>query len=544
MALGIVSTKYGQVQGEEYDGKYSGITVFRGIPYAAPPVGNLRFMPPEDPECWDGIRECTKFAPAAVQTPLSDRHSREYYFNGFPEMSEDCLYLNVCTGAQKAGEKRPVYIWYHGGGLTNCCSSEIQFNPQELAKKGIVVVTVGQRLNLFGYLVLPQLDAEQDGRSGNYGFMDQIKALDWITENIEAFGGDPENITAGGQSGGALKAMMAAISPAGKGRIKRVISQSGLKWMIPFMSREEAYEVGKNYLRHVGLPEDISPEELRKIPTWELYSHTAGRKLLPGNMIPDGELIPGDSVRECLEKWQSRVDYLNICNWGESDLWAKSVQQAEREEKKEIRTAKDFYQHFKLLLGNLYEKYDFEDLVQVTDETAWETAHRLAICGLAGSEGMNVSRNLMLNRIFGRYMKKKCPDAKVYDGLWSYLIPLEGEDVGSDRDCEKALAWHSTDLWFSFNSLRPGIPADRPWRPCDYKMGDIMSSYWADFIRCGDPNGEGLPEWPEAGTNYGWADLGGQIIPHKGLEGKMDELIHEFVCREYGLDDGKENGDV
>ena len=539
MALGIVKTTYGLVEGEEYGGEFAGITVFRGIPYAAPPTGALRFRPPENPERWDGVRTCTEFAPAAMQIPLSDRHEKEYYFDGFPRMSEDCLYLNICSGAENAGEKRPVYVWYHGGGLTNCYAYEPQFNPQVLAKKGIVVVTVAQRLNVFGYLVLPQLDAEQDGHGGNYGFMDQVKALDWITENIAAFGGDPDNITVGGQSGGALKAAMIAVSPAGKNRVKRVISESGLKWKIPFKSREEAYEIGKSYLKHLGLPEDISADELRALPTEKIFSMTATRAITPGDMVPDEMLVPGDSVSECFDKYLGKVDFLNLCNWGEADLFGNSVsglnEKPMRESGKEISTAADFYRHFKNLLGPLYEKYDFENLVSVTDETAFQTAHWLAVCGLAGSEGMNVSRNLMLNRMFGLYMDQKAPEAKVYDGVWRYLIPLEGEDVGTARDCRVSLAWHSTELWFVFASLRKGIPASRPWRSCDFQMADKMSSYWANFIKSGDPNGEGLPFWPSANENYGYMELGEELKAHEGMEGRLDELIHEFVQREYKL---------
>lgn len=540
MALGIVKTGSGLAEGEEYTGKYAGITVFRGIPYAAPPVGELRFAPPKDPKPWEGVRTCTSFAPAALQTPLGGRHQKEYYFGGFPEMSEDCLYLNVCSGAVEAGEKRPVYIWYHGGGLTNCYSYEPQFNPRELAKKGIVVVTVGQRLNLFGYLVLPQLDEEQGGKSGNYGFMDQVKALDWVTENIAAFGGDPENITVGGQSGGAVKAAMIAVSPAGKGRVKRVISQSGLKWMIPFKTRKEAQEIGKSYLNFVGLPEDISPEELRKIPADRLFSMKASRAVMPGDMIPDGDLIPEASVRECFEKYLGQVDFLSTCNLGEADVFAQSAsglnEKPVRGYVKEIKTAADFHAHFKNLLGPLYEKYDFKNLAAVTDETAWVTAQRLAVLGLSGSEGMNVSRNLMLNRTFGLYMDRHAPGARVYDGLWSYMIPLEGEDVGTDRDCAVSLAWHSTELWFTFNSLKEGTPLGRPWREQDYRMGEILSSYWANFIRTGNPNGEGLPKWPAANGNYGYLELDDKMEGHEGLEGSLDRLLHEFVQKEYGLD--------
>lgn len=155
MAIEIAATSYGKVKGIVFNGKYEGIAQFKGIPYAEPPVGELRWRPPVSPKGWEGVRICDTYGPAAIQTFLRDRHAVEYYFNGLPEMSEDCLYLNVTTGAASAEERRPVYMWFHGGGLTNCYAYEEGFNPQELARKGVVVVTVGQRLSLFGYLALP-----------------------------------------------------------------------------------------------------------------------------------------------------------------------------------------------------------------------------------------------------------------------------------------------------------------------------------------------------------------------------------------------------
>lgn len=536
----ILHISEGLIRGEEYEQPYEGIQVFRGIPYAKPPIGRLRFAPPEPVEPWDGVRDCTHFGPAAVQTPLGDRHGKEYYFNGFPEMSEDCLYLNICTGAADAAEKRPVYVWFHGGGLTNCYAYEPQFNPQEMAKHGIVVVTVGHRLNLFGYLVLPQLDAEQNGHSGNYGFLDQILAMQWIEKNIASFGGDVNNITVGGQSGGSLKAAMLAACPATRHLVKRVISQSGLKWMIRFKTREEAHEIGKAYLRHIGMPENISVEALRALPTEKIYSLTASRAITPGDMVQDGLYVIGGSVQECFARELGQVDFLNLCNLGEAAVCAKSEAHLstvpENDRIKEVTDKASFYQHFRELLGPLYDQYRFETLITVTDESAWRMAQVLAVRGLTGSEGMNVSRNLMLNRMFGRYMTQHAPGSRVFNGLWKYMIPLEGQDIGTNRDCQTALAWHSTELWFVFNSLRKGLPADRPWREQDFEMGERMCRYWCNFISCGDPNGEGLPYWPAADDVYGYALVDEPMEAHTGINGPLDQMIHDFVQREYQLD--------
>ena len=539
MALGIVNTKYGKVEGMEYNGIYSGITVYKGIPYAAPPLGRLRFAPPREPDSWEGVRSCRQFPPAAIQTMLTDRHAREYYFADSPEMSEDCLYVNVCTGASKPGERRPVFMWFHGGGLTNCYSYEVQFNPQELAKKGIVVVTVGQRLNLFGYLCLPQLTREQ-GTSGNYGLMDQFKALDWVSENISAFGGDPDNITAGGQSGGALKCCVMAASPASRGRIKRVINQSGNKWMIPFKSLKSQEELGKRYLRYAGIDPDISVEELRNMDTHTLYKD-APRVLLPGDMVYDSDLIPYRSVRELFEHGLENVDFINGADDGEAEVFAESVSRLNEEPVRKfingIRSSMDFYAHFRNLLGTLYDKYDFGNLVKVTDENAWDMARFLANRGLCGSEGMNVSRNLMLNRYFGMYMRERHPGNHCYSYLWTHQLPCPQEDKGTPLDPANTLAWHSTELWFTFASLREGIPPHRPWREIDYRLADIISTYWANFIKTGNPNEEGLPWWPESGADYGYMELGDTCSGHQGIDGELEQLILEFVRAEYKLEE-------
>ena len=539
MAIGIVETKYGKIEGEEYAGEYQGITVFRGIPYAAPPVGELRFRPPQKPMNWAGVRKCTSFGPAPIQTMLTDRHEREFYFQGTPEMSEDCLYLNVCTGARCSKEKRPVYIWYHGGGLTNCYSYEVQFNPQVLAKKGIIVVTVGHRVNLFGYLCLTQLTKEQ-GKSGNYGFMDQIAALNWVYENIAAFGGYPENITVGGQSGGCLKCCALAASPAARGKVKRVINQSGNKWMIPFKTLEDQEQFGRRYLQYAGIDPDISVEELRKMPVEKLYVDPP-RAVTPDNMVMDPELLPAMSVHELFEKGLGDVDFINGVDYGETEVFAETASGLNevpvRGFIKEIRNARDFYAHFRNLLGPLYQKYDFEHLIEVTDANAWDQARLLAGLGLSGREGMNVGRNVMLNRYFGMMQKKLHPNAKYFSYLWTHLLPTPEEDIGTARDSRKMLAWHSTELWFTFASLRQGIPPHRPWRESDYDVAERMSTYWANFIKTGDPNSEEVPYWPASDQDFGYAKLGDEVEAHTGLDTKLEQLIYEFVRKEYQLEE-------
>lgn len=536
MAIEIAATSYGKVKGIVFNGKYEGIAQFKGIPYAEPPVGELRWRPPVSPKGWEGVRICDTYGPAAIQTFLRDRHAVEYYFNGLPEMSEDCLYLNVTTGAASAEERRPVYMWFHGGGLTNCYAYEEEFNPQELARKGVVVVTVGQRLSLFGYLALPQLTREQGGRSGNYGFMDQLKALEWVCENISAFGGDPNRITVGGQSGGSLKAGAMAATGAAKGKIQGVIHQSGLKMKLSFQKLSDGERQGREYLRYVGIDPDSSLEELRKLDTFVLYKD-APRAIMPGEMIYDGELVPFPTLQEGLERYAGSVNILSGSNFGEAEVFAASTAGLGRAPVKEyvksIRNKRDFQAHFRNLLGPLYDKYGCDEILKADERNPYRSARKLAGYGLAGWEGMNFSRNVMLNRMFGARRKQLGHTGKTYTYHWTHIEPCRPEDYGTERDPDRLLAWHSSELWYTFNSLRPGIPPLRPWEPLDFVIGERVSSYWANFIATGDPNGEGLPEWPESDERYGWMELGDEAVGHVWEDTPLEQLIREFVSLEY-----------
>ena len=317
MALETVRTSYGQVRGVVEED----VVLFKGVPYAAPPVGRLRWRPPEDPAPWEGVRDCAAYGPRPVQPTLGgwsfEPWASDFYYMGFPPYSEDCLYLNIATCAQGPEEKRPVYMWFHGGGLSTGYSYEVEFNPTVLAKKGIVVVSVGQRLNVFGYLSLPQLSAEQGGVSGNYGLMDQVKALDWVRENIAAFGGDPDNITIGGQSGGTTKTGALARCPKAAGKVRRVINQSCLSWtgLYPTMSQAEAE--GTAFLRSLGFPEDVSLEELRAADRERFNVPASHPVRKPGNMVFDGQWVPEQDAAVSFDQYAGRLDYLVGGNYGE-----------------------------------------------------------------------------------------------------------------------------------------------------------------------------------------------------------------------------------
>lgn len=534
MALDIIATEYGKVQGVIEEG----VLLFKGIPYAAPPVGDLRWKPPVDPTPWEGVRLCDKYGPRPVQLNnggLSfEPWASDFYYMGNPPYSEDCLYLNVATDAQRADEKRPVFMWFHGGGLSSGYSYEVEFNPTVLAKKGVVVVSVGQRLNVFGYLALPQLSAEQGGISGNYGLMDEVKALDWVRNNIAAFGGDPDNITIGGQSGGTAKTGALARCPKAVGKVKRVINQSSLNWTGTNATLAQGEQEGLAYIQALGFQPNASLEELRAADT-EVFNVILGNPFdphtihTPGSMVCDGVWVPEEDNAVSFEKYAGNLDYLVGGNYGECVMAKGFILGGEP-----LKNASEFYDAAKTVLGEkLYNKYDFANIFPVEDKDASFLARRLAVEGLTGFGGN------MKNRYFGAYRAKKFPGAKTYTYIFSHVPPSRPDDkLIPQRDPDRMLAWHSAELWYMFDSLRVGesgasnVPPARPWTEYDVQLADQMSSYWANFIKCGDPNGEGLPYWPASDENYGWIDLGDEIKSYEGLEGQKDQLLYDYLMEQ------------
>lgn len=521
----VVRTNSGMVEGIYVQGKKETALQFRGIPYAQPPVGALRFRPPQPVKLWKGVLKCHTYGPAAVQVFRKDKRSREIFYQGFPEMSEDCLYLDITVPAWDSPEKLPVFVWLHDGGLTQGITHGIEASPYGLVEQGIIVVAVAQRLNVFGHLALPQLSGEQGGKSGNYGLMDEILALSWIVDNIEAFGGDPCNITLGGESGGTVKSCVLAAIPAAKGKVRRVVNMSGLMWLRKMPAVEEAEQKGKAYLMKVGIDPDCSPDELRSMPTDRLFKELPTPDY-PGDMVIDGEILPA-SLRSCMEETMGSVDFLNGLTAGEADVFARKEFGAAY---LKIENREGFYRHFKTLLGELYDDFHFEELVPVTDENAGKTAERLAGMGLAAYGRTNFYRSLMVDRIFGSYMARIHPKAHVYTYVFTHVNPKR-----TDEEKEDEAARHGSDLWYAFDALRPGIPPVRPWRDVDYRVGEMVNRYIGNFIKCGDPNGEGLPWWPETGSSYAYMKLQEHPESYAGLGQGLEQLIYAFTVKEYNI---------
>lgn len=518
--IGVVSTAYGDAQGVQ-GATYEDVTLFKGVPYAAPPVGDLRWKAPEDPESWEGVRVFDTYADGACQWEndmASDPWKTDFYYDELPTFSEDCLYLNIATPSVTGDEELPVYVWFHGGGLNHGYSYEVECDPEALAAKGVVVVEVGTRLGVFGYMALPQLDEESEyGASGNYGLMDSIKAVEWVKENIEAFGGDPDNITIGGQSGGTAKTAAFFMNEDSAKLVDNVIWQTGLQYTTTYQTLEEVEETSIAWLQECGLTGEESLEELRAMDASVFMGTEDNYGNAPQSMCVDGQYIQYSTIKEAYEAGLFEgVNILVGANLGESTQDSLNGT--------EINNAEEFYAYFKELLGDLYEEYDFENLVQVTDENAFDTARELYSLGFA----QRINVNITGVELFGQYYDEINDSGNVYVYLFSHFAP--------GRNAEYYWAWHSSELWYTFGSLRD-IPEQRDWEEWDYELADIVTSYWTNFMKTGDPNGEGLAEWLPSNSeqlaymNFGEEDTLGCVTDVDELKALMIaycESIFEF----------------
>lgn len=297
--MNIVITKYGTIQGIEE----KNCTVFKGIPFAKPPIGDLRFKAPQAIEPWDGIYHADTFPAACMQTAPS--HNDFYYkeFGTSEKFSEDSLYLNIWTPAKSSEDLLPVAVWLHGGALLSGYSAEKEFDGTEYVKRGVILVTLNYRLGLFGFMCHPWLAEENNGLCGNYGVLDQLAALKWVKENIRYFGGNPDNITLFGQSSGSLTSQTLMLSPLAKGIFNKCIFQSSAGYDNGFCenkTQEEYYDIGEKAIELSGVK---SLDELRKLPADRLleisdeligYACSLGKGLGYEPVI-DNYLLIGDS---------------------------------------------------------------------------------------------------------------------------------------------------------------------------------------------------------------------------------------------------------
>ena len=464
-----VATSAGLVSG--IPGKVAGVKVFRGIPFAAPPVGDLRWQPPQPAIPWEGILAAAEFGSPCMQPHQSQRTPVNVAVDlpDSPAMSEDCLYLNVWTPAAAAGEQLAVMLWIYGGAYYEGAGSSPHNRGDYLAEQGVVVVTFNYRLGPLGFLAHPELTAESPhGASGNYALADTIMALQWIQENIRAFGGDPDNVTIFGESAGAAMASALVGSPAAAGLFHKAISQSGT-WMgltiAPMLTRETAEQQTQDAAAQLGMP-DLTA--LRAMSAEE-----ASSRLPRQGMIIDGWIVPEDLSRTFAEGRQNPVDIIAGSNRDEgsfsagfgppmtAERWADSAGQRWGELAEQGLAA---YPATKDDLAASHPSASF------TDNMAWSM------------------------RLYAARQRQVGRRAWVYHFVHEPPYPEGGRNIGVCHACEIPYVFKTLDAPRSIPDI--SSPELAAASPDDNEVARITSSYWVNFARTGDPNDAGLAKWP------------------------------------------------
>ena len=473
----VVETASGNVRGEIEDG----VRVFRGIPFAAPPVGDLRWKPPQPAESWAPVTlPTTSFGPQCMQTPLG---ARSMFRLPPAPTAEDCLYLNVWTGAADGTERRPVMVWIHGGALVFGSGSYDGYDGGALAAKGAVVVTVNYRLGPFGYLAHPLLTAESEhGSSGNYGVLDQIAALEWVRDNIAAFGGDPERVTIFGESAGSWSVNTLMATPLAAGLFHRAIGQSGGRFG-PMMqlSRAEgdepaadepaadeapaggrsAEEIGAALLAALGAETLDDMRALSAARVMAGLDTPAGERFRTAENV-DGWVLPTDVTTAFAEGRHNNVPVL--VGFNADEMTSLSSPQS-------VPATLDAWREWVAgRVGDDVERFDAVYPVQ---------------------EQTDISNAFMRSRgdaLFGIQMRLWAR-ASTAAGAPAWLYYFTHEPPGPARVYLKA--YHAAEIPYTFGNI-----GSEEREAADRRLAETMSSYWVNFAASGDPNGGALPTWP------------------------------------------------
>jgi para-nitrobenzyl esterase len=486
-----VQTVSGQLQGAP--GKNAEVTVFRGVPYAAPPVGDLRWRAPHAVPSWTGVRQANKFGNVCMQNALKPGSFYQVEFYESPEsMAEDCLYLNLWTAASRASEKRPVMVWFHGGGFVEGSGSLPSFDGEALARKGVVLVTLNYRLGVFGFLAHPELSKESAFHaSGNYGMLDQLGALKWVKANIARFGGDPENVTIFGQSAGASSVLNLCASPLATGYFRHAIVQSG-----GFMGGGDLSAAEANGVRFAQRVGANSITELR--------SKTAGEIQRLAIPPPDGKGANVSEFRPTIDGYFLSTQPREVFRAGKENTHSLLVGSNANEGTTFIPvglTEEKFSSQIATRYGARAEEY-FKLYPVHSDAEAWDAATTAVRDYMAGT-ALEVG--------------------ELEKGHKTYLYYFDRRPPG--HESEHYGAFHSAELVYVFNNL---ASVHRPWIEADHQLADAMSSYWVNFAKTGDPNGAGLPNWPAFGsTGDRGIDLGTKIQPQSIPPAERLEMLRK-----------------
>jgi para-nitrobenzyl esterase len=447
--LSTVQTDNGPVSGN----KSGEISIFKGIPFAAPPVGDLRWKAPQPAKKWTGVLKCDKFSASPMQgKPVPFMMWTEEFITPPESLSEDCLYLNIWTPAKSAREKLPVFVWIYGGGFSSGSAACAVYDGEDMSKKGVVFVSINYRVGVFGFLAHPGLSAESDNKvSGNYGLLDQVAALKWIRKNIEAFGGDPQKVTIAGQSAGSMSVCALVVSPLAKGLFRGAIAQSG-GILSSFMNNSlaDAEKSGVSFMEKLKAS---NIEELRKKTAEELI--TAGGSFRP---VYDGYVIPVDVFGAFKNGLFNDVPMMAGWVTGDGSLMGTQTMTPEKYKQQAVeKYGEKAGEYLKIFPGTTSD--------QVTSSLK--------------------ESGLMQFAALPAYLWAGFSKSKAYIYQFSH-IPVDKPgfpNYGAFHTSEVPFALHTLHLW------------KRPWRDVDFTVEKTMNDYWVNFVKNGNPNGEGVPEW-------------------------------------------------
>ena len=492
--LGVQTAAFAQIRYQELktangvlegvisaDGK---VRTFKGIPFAAPPVGPLRWKAPQAPAPWIGVRKASEYGARCMQGPI---YSDMIFHDTGP--SEDCLYLNLWMPAAPTEARLPVMVWIFGGGFQAGSTSEPRQDAGNLSKKGVLVVSLNYRLGVFGFFSHPELTRESGhNASGNYGLMDQVAALQWVRANIATFGGDPDNVTIFGESAGSFSVSALMASPLSKGLFRRAIGESGAFFSaetLPLEPRAATEKAGAAFARS-ALGTD-SLQELRAKPADVVLQAALREKQPRFEPNVDGDFLPEDVAAIFAKGQQAPVPLL--AGWNLDEGSSRTIFG------RDAPTVANFQAKAQSLFGADADAF-LKVYAAATDAEAKRAAQ-----DLAGDRFIAYATWKWME------MHQKTGKAPIYRYEFDQTLPLP---AGSPEGAE-ATAPHAAEIEFVFQVLSSRRLA---WRPEDRKVSDLMGSYWTNFARTGDPNGAGLPLWPVYSEKDGYPVLHLAADPH------------------------------
>ena len=481
----VVDTAQGAVRGE-WVGTNNSIRTFKGIPFAAPPVGELRWRAPQPAESWEGVREATGYGMHCIQPVIEEG----FYTTEPQPMSEDCLALNIWTGASSAEAKLPVMVWIHGGGFQLGSGSEPIYDGTSLAEDGVILVTINYRLGVLGFFAHPALSAESEtGSSGNQGILDQVAALRWVNQNIRAFGGDPNNVTIFGESAGSASVCYLVATPLTKGLFKRAIGQSAgcfakhgtltedgdyrQSALMGATENKAGYRIGREIAAALGATTEDSDALaiMRALSPDEISLKLVENQVAPDwrSIYVDGRLFPRQMRSLFLAGGANAVDSIVGSTHDEgTTLFMQFPELPEEDLAANVRAS--LPNHAEQILS-AYQADIEESTKRATQEMAADA--------LFGSE----------MRTWGRLVTNQGKNAFLY--VFNHAPPLEefGRSLG---------AFHAAEIQYIFQSTAVSdsiIGTQDLFDETDHEVGRLMRAYWVNFAKTGDPNGEDLPVW-------------------------------------------------